>query len=166
MNGGMGSWEEGGDGRETFLSSQSTIPPVPHSPMRLSIIAAVSLNGVIGRDGRLPWHLPADLRHFKSLTVGKTVIMGRKTFDSLPGLLEGRRHIVLTRDRDWAEEGAEVVHLANLLERMDAVAKEEGSSCYVEILAKNGVRVPRPIEAGRELLALDTAPHSHEEAND
>ena len=64
------------------------------------------------------------------------------------------------------EEGAEVVHLANLIERMDAVAKEEGSSCYVEILANHGVRVPRPIEAGRELLELDTAPHSHEEAND
>ena len=54
----------------------------------------------------------------------------------------------------------------SLIERMDAEAKDEGASCYVEILAKHGVRVPRPVEAGRALLELDTAPHSHEEAND
>jgi dihydrofolate reductase len=71
------------------------------------LIVARAANGVIGRDGKLPWHLPADLRHFKQLTMGKPMIMGRKTFDSLPGLLPDRRHIVLTRDRKWAEEGAE-----------------------------------------------------------
>ena len=58
----------------------------------------------------MPWHIPADLRHFKQVTKGRPMIMGRKTFDSLPGLLEGRRHIVLTRDTKWDEEGAEVVH--------------------------------------------------------
>ena len=58
----------------------------------------------------MPWHIPADLRHFKQITNGRPMIMGRKTFDSLPGLLEGRRHIVLTRDKGWEEEGAEVVH--------------------------------------------------------
>ncbi len=73
------------------------------------LIVARAANGVIGRDGKLPWHLPADLRHFKQLTTGKPMIMGRKTFDSLPGLLPDRRHIVLTRDRKWAEEGAETV---------------------------------------------------------
>ena len=74
------------------------------------LVVAVAANGVIGNDGALPWHLPADLRHFKALTTGKPMIMGRKTFESLPGLLPGRRHIVLTRDTDWAEEGAEVAH--------------------------------------------------------
>lgn len=74
------------------------------------LVVAVAANGVIGRDGTLPWHLPADLRHFKALTTGKPMIMGRKTFESLPGLLPGRRHIVLTRDTGWAEEGAEVAH--------------------------------------------------------
>ncbi|MDE2435519.1 MAG: dihydrofolate reductase [Sphingomonadales bacterium] len=64
--------------------------------------------GVIGADGAMPWHLPADLRHFKAMTAGKPMVMGRKTFESLPGLLPGRRHIVLTRDPHWAEEGAEV----------------------------------------------------------
>ncbi|HEY9578826.1 MAG TPA: dihydrofolate reductase [Rhizorhapis sp.] len=74
------------------------------------VIMARADNGVIGREGKMPWHLPADLRRFKSLTQGTPMIMGRKTFDSLPGLLEDRRHIVLTRDPEWQEEGAEVVH--------------------------------------------------------
>jgi dihydrofolate reductase len=74
------------------------------------LIVARASNGVIGVDGQLPWHLPADLRHFKQLTLGVPMIMGRKTFDSLPGLLPDRRHIVLTRNEDWAEDGAEVAH--------------------------------------------------------
>jgi dihydrofolate reductase len=73
-------------------------------------VVARADNGVIGRGGTLPWHLPADLRHFKSITEGAPMIMGRKTFESLPGLLPGRRHIVLTRARNWCAEGAEVVH--------------------------------------------------------
>ncbi len=74
------------------------------------LVLARAANGVIGRDGAMPWHIPADLRHFKQITKGRPMIMGRKTFDSLPGLLDGRRHIVLTRDTAWDEEGAEVVH--------------------------------------------------------
>jgi dihydrofolate reductase len=74
----------------------------------IMLVVARADNGVIGREGAIPWQLPADLRHFKTLTTGKPMIMGRRTFDSLPGLLPGRRHIVLTRDRDWQEEGAEV----------------------------------------------------------
>jgi dihydrofolate reductase len=72
------------------------------------LIVARADNGVIGIDGRLPWHLPADLRRFKQLTLGAPMIMGRKTFESLPGLLPGRRHIVLTRDPHWQDDGAEV----------------------------------------------------------
>ncbi|EZP55334.1 MULTISPECIES: dihydrofolate reductase [unclassified Sphingomonas] len=67
-------------------------------------------NGVIGRDGRLPWHLPADLKRFKAMTLGRAMLMGRKTFDSFPAPLPGRRHIVLTRDRQWSAPGAEVAH--------------------------------------------------------
>lgn len=74
------------------------------------LIAARARNGVIGRDGHLPWHLPADLRHFKQLTLGAPMVMGRKTFDSLPGRLPDRRHIVLTRQTDWREEGAEIAY--------------------------------------------------------
>lgn len=74
------------------------------------LVLARAANGTIGKDGAMPWHIPADLRHFKQVTKGRPMIMGRKTFDSLPGLLEGRRHIVLTRDLAWEEEGAEVAH--------------------------------------------------------
>ncbi len=73
-------------------------------------VLARARNGVIGRDGKLPWHLPADLKHFKAQTMGKPMIMGRKTFESFPAPLPGRRHIVLTRDPHWAAEGAEVAH--------------------------------------------------------
>ena len=73
----------------------------------LFLIYARAANGVIGKDGRLPWHLPADLKRFKALTMGKAMIMGRKTFDSFPAPLPGRRHIVLTRDARWQANGAQ-----------------------------------------------------------
>jgi dihydrofolate reductase len=76
------------------------------------LVLARAANGIIGKDGGMPWHIPADLRHFKQITKGRPMIMGRKTFDSLPGLLEGRRHIVITRDTAWEEDGAEVVYSA------------------------------------------------------
>ncbi len=76
----------------------------------ISIIVAMAENRVIGRDNKLPWHLPADLKHFKMLTVGKPIIMGRKTWESLPGLLPERRHIVLTGDPGYAAEGCRIVH--------------------------------------------------------
>lgn len=80
---------------------------------QLFLIYARAANGAIGRNGGLPWRLPADLRRFKALTMGKPMIMGRKTFDSLPGLLPGRRHIVLTRDPAWQADGAEVANAFN-----------------------------------------------------
>lgn len=67
-------------------------------------------NGVIGRDGQLPWRLPADLKRFKAQTMGRPMVMGRKTFESFPAPLPGRRHIVLTRDAGWRADGAEVAH--------------------------------------------------------
>jgi dihydrofolate reductase len=77
---------------------------------QIVLVVARARNGVIGRNGTLPWHIPADLRHFKQVTLGTPMIMGRKTFESLPGLLPGRRHIVLTREQDWSAPGAEVAH--------------------------------------------------------
>jgi dihydrofolate reductase len=79
----------------------------------ITIVVARALNGAIGRDGVLPWHLPGDLKHFKAVTMGSAMIMGRKTFESLPGLLPGRRHIVITRDPDWSVPGVEVAHDRN-----------------------------------------------------
>lgn len=78
--------------------------------MTITLILARADNGVIGRDGGLPWRLPADLKRFKALTMGKPMIMGRKTFESFPAPLPGRRHIVMTRDPEWHVEGAEVAH--------------------------------------------------------
>lgn len=77
---------------------------------QIMLIVARAHDGSIGDKGALPWRLPADLKRFKALTMGKPMIMGRKTFTSLPGLLPGRRHIVLTRDAGWSAPGAEVAH--------------------------------------------------------
>jgi dihydrofolate reductase len=76
---------------------------------RIAIIAALASNRVIGRGNRLPWHLPDDLRHFKRLTLGRPIIMGRRTWESLPGLLPHRTHVVVTRDPDYRAKGAVVV---------------------------------------------------------
>jgi dihydrofolate reductase len=78
------------------------------SAAEIVFFAARADNGVIGVEGGLPWRLPADLRRFKAMTTGLPMVMGRKTFESFPNLLVGRRHIVLTRDARWQAEGAEV----------------------------------------------------------
>ena len=80
--------------------------------MKIIFHLARADNGVIGKDGRLPWRISADLKRFKANTMGKPMIMGRRTFESFPSPLPGRRHIVLTRSRDWEPEGAEIAHSA------------------------------------------------------
>ena len=87
--------------------------PENTTPAKLHLIYARASNGVIGRDNTLPWHLPEDLAHFKRTTLGCPVIMGRKTWDSLPPRfrpLPGRANIVVTRDTGWRAEGALVAH--------------------------------------------------------
>jgi dihydrofolate reductase len=99
----------------------------------LFLIYARAANGTIGRDNRLPWHIPADLRRFKALTMGKPMIMGRKTFESFPAPLPGRRHIVLTRDAGWAAKGAEVavdVDVALAMAGEGSVAVVGGAEIY------------------------------------
>lgn len=76
--------------------------------MMISLIVALDRNGLIGRGGALPWHLPADLRHFKAVTMGKPVIMGRKTYESIGRPLPGRRNIILTRQPGLTIDGCEV----------------------------------------------------------
>jgi dihydrofolate reductase len=78
--------------------------------MRLALIWAMSQNRVIGRNNALPWYLPEDLKYFKRVTMGKPVIMGRKTWDSIGRPLPGRTNIVITRDRAFTAEGVKVVH--------------------------------------------------------
>ncbi len=99
----------------------------------LFLIYARATNGVIGKNNALPWRLPADLKRFKALTMDKPMIMGRKTFESLPGLLPGRRHIVLTRDAGWSADGAEVatsVEAALVLAGEGEVAVVGGAEVY------------------------------------
>jgi len=79
----------------------------PAMTAQLTMVVAVDRDNGIGIDNRMPWHLPQDLAHFKRVTLGKPVIMGRKTFDSIGRPLPGRRNIVITRNADWSHEGAE-----------------------------------------------------------
>ncbi|HLS97972.1 MAG: dihydrofolate reductase [Porticoccaceae bacterium] len=93
--------------------------------MRIALIAAVAANGVIGSDNRLPWHLPEDLREFKRVTLGKPVIMGRKTFESIGRPLPGRTNIVLSRQPGWRAEGVLVAaDLASALDLARGVAAD------------------------------------------
>ncbi len=84
----------------------------------LSIIAAVSDNNVIGKNNKLIWHLPKDLKHFKNLTMDHTIIMGRKTFESLGKILPNRKHIILTKDKDYKIED-EHVQIVNDIEKLN-----------------------------------------------
>ena len=93
--------------------------------MILTLVVARADNGVIGQDGGLPWHLPADLRHFKRLTVGKPVVMGRRTFESIGRPLPGRHNIVLTRSRGWTAPG--VTAVPNLAEAVAAAGLQAGA---------------------------------------
>ena len=81
-----------------------------HAPPLISLIVAMAQNGVIGRDNALPWRLPEDLKRFRAFTLGKPILMGRKTFESLGRPLPGRTNLVLTRDRSWSAPGVVVVH--------------------------------------------------------
>tara|TARA_B100001123_G_C14839171_1_gene839373 strand:+ start:171 stop:686 length:516 start_codon:yes stop_codon:yes gene_type:complete len=95
--------------------------------MLLSIIVAIADNGVIGRNNSLPWTLPGDLIHFKEITMGKPIIMGRKTFESIGNPLPGRKNIVITRNRKFSSKGVTIVHdLAVAIESGYSVALENG----------------------------------------
>ena len=89
---------------------------------QISIVVAISENNAIGKDNQLLWHLPADLKHFKNITTGHTIIMGRKTYDSIGKPLPNRRNIIITRQKDLNLEGVEVV---NSLEEALSLSKDE-----------------------------------------
>ncbi len=76
----------------------------------ISLIAAMAKNRVIGKDNKMPWHLPADLKHFKSVTMSKPIVMGRKTFESIGRPLPGRENVIISRNKNYAVDGCIVVH--------------------------------------------------------
>ncbi len=96
--------------------------------MKLSLICAISNNGVIGRNNKLPWHLSEDLKYFKRTTMGKCIIMGRKTYESIGKPLPGRTNIIVTRNRNYDVENARVVDsLADAIELAENIAFIDGS---------------------------------------
>lgn len=125
--------------------------------MKLNLILARARNGVIGRGNTLPWHLPEDMAHFKRTTLGCPVIMGRKTWDSLPAKfrpLPGRLNVVVTRQPDWAAEGAVVAHS---LEAACAACPPDstawvigGAELYAQALTLASVAVVTEIDADFE----------------
>ena len=117
---------------------------------QLILIAAVARNGMIGKDGGMPWHLPADLQHFKRLTLGHPILMGRRTWDSLGRPLPGRRNIVISRRPDWQAAGAE--HAESLEAALQRVAGDAlafvigGAQLYAQAL---------PLADALELTEID-----------
>ncbi len=114
------------------------------APARLALIVAMGENRVIGLDGEIPWRLPSDLKHFRALTMGRPMIMGRKTFDSIGRLLDGRDTVIVTRQSGFAAAGAHVSHSvqsAIMLARELSVARQSdefmgvgGAAIYAELL--------------------------------
>ncbi|HXH35489.1 MAG TPA: dihydrofolate reductase [Plantibacter sp.] len=124
--------------------------------MSLALIWAQAHDGVIGADGDMPWHVPEDLAHFKALTGSDTVIMGRRTWDSLPPRfrpLPGRRNVVVTRDRTWSADGAVVAHSLQ-----DAIRTGSGDDATVWITGGAGLFAEAlPLADRLEVTELDLA---------
>lgn len=129
----------------------------------VALVVAMAENGVIGNANRLPWHLPADLRHFKSVTMGKPMLMGRKTFQSIGKALPGRRSLVLTRDRSFSAEGIELVHTVDEALRVAGDADElmviGGADVYRSVLPLAGriylTRVHAAVAGDTRFPAID-----------
>ncbi len=107
--------------------------------MRISLVVAVAENGVIGMEGKLPWRLKGDMRFFRKITMGKPVIMGRKTFDSLPKVLDGRDNIIITRQEGFAAGGAFVV--ASWQEAMALACEKAAGRGADEICVIGGAQI-------------------------
>lgn len=128
-------------GTDATMTTQTLQPErieAEQEPSCISLIAALARNFIIGRDNALPWHLPADLAHFKALTWHKPIIMGRRTFESLPGLLPGREHIVVSRDVAFQPDGVTLVRSPQAALEQAAGAAERlvigGASLYRELM--------------------------------
>jgi dihydrofolate reductase len=116
------------------------------SPPLITLIVAVADSGVIGRDNTLPWHLPEDLKRFKRLTMGKPIVMGRRTFESIGKPLPGRQNIVVTRDANYRRDGITVVH------DVDGALRAAGAA--PEIMVIGGAELFRAFLPGARRLHL------------
>ena len=111
--------------------------------MRLSLIVAVAQNGVIGRNNELPWYLPEDLKYFKKMTIGKPIIMGRKTFESIGKPLPGRTNIVVTRQENWSAPGVLVVQSVEQALAIGTQFRNEQEQLAEEIMVIGGAEIYR-----------------------
>ena len=105
--------------------------------MRLGMIVAMDLDGVIGRDSDLPWHLPADLKHFKDTTMGGPMIMGRRTYDAIGRPLPGRTSGVITRDDEWYVPGVEIVN--SIAEALDIAGIQAGADGWAWVIGGGAI---------------------------
>ena len=120
------------------------------------MVMAMDVNQLVGKDGGMPWHIPSDLKYFKRVTIGKPVIMGRRTFDSLGKPLPGRPNIVITRNTDWSVEGVQV---ASSLEQALQFAKEHPAD---EIMVIGGASICEAAMQQVERLYLTVIDHEFE----
>ncbi len=106
----------------------------------ISLVCAMANNRVIGKDNDMPWHMPADLKHFKETTMGKPIVMGRKTFESIGRPLPGRRNVVITRNSDYQAEGIDVVasieEAIELLNDVEEIMITGGGNIYQQTIDK------------------------------
>ena len=129
----------------------------PGSSLDITLVVARARNGVIGRDNGMPWHLPADLKRFKAITVGKPVVMGRKTFESIGKPLPGRHNIVLTRQANWQADGVTVV--PNLAEAIVAAGLDPRTRGAVMIIGGAEIyALALPVATRIELTEVDAEP--------
>ena len=142
--------------------------------MKISIVVAMDTNGVIGKDNELPWRLPADLQHFKKTTMGKPILMGRKTWESIGRPLPGRTNIVITRDSGYQAEGCVVV---NSIDAAMAAASEQdevmvigGAEFYRQVLPRTDTiyltRIHETFEGDTVFPELDVADWREVECSD
>ena len=133
--------------------------------MKISIVVAMAANRVIGNNNQLPWHLPADLKHFKQTTMGKPILMGRKTWESIGRPLPGRTNIVITRDENYAAPGCLVVHSVEAAmqaaEQQDEVMVIGGAEFYNQVLPRTDTiyltRIHQDFEGDTFFPELDEA---------
>lgn len=111
--------------------------------MKLSLIVAAAQNNVIGRDNQLPWHLPQDLKYFKATTLGKPIIMGRKTFESIGRPLPGRTNIVISRQSDWRAPGVVVAQTIEQAIALGQQLRDDHQQPVAEVMVIGGAEIYR-----------------------
>lgn len=144
----------------------------------IALVAAMGRNRVIGRNGAMPWHLPAEMKHFRRVTRGQVVVMGRKTYESIGGALKGRTNLVVTRDPSFVAPGCEVVHsVDDLLRDERALYVIGGAELYRQFLPHADVMFLTRIHSDfdgdtlfpawdeREWRLVEAEPHSRDEKN-